>query len=436
MSVQWFGELPERWELHRLKFFYKEVDYRSQTGNEEMLSVSHITGITPRSQKNVTMFMSESNVGLKICQPDDIVVNTMWAWMAALGVSAFHGIISPSYGVYRPINNMYNPKYLNYLLRTEEYRTEYVRRSTGIRSSRLRLYPDQFLDTRVILPPRDEQDQIVRYLDWKVSEINWLIAKKHMQHINLTLYRIKMNNDLMNKVNGEYARFKNVFSLRKGLSITKEDLRNEGVPCVNYGEIHSKFGFEINADDVKELKCVDEKFLLNYPNALLKYGDFVIADTSEDIKCSGAFTYLNNHTKTFAGYHTIIASAKIPINHRFVAYYFDSEPYRLQIWRSVNGVKVYSITQSILNNTLIKFPSEEEQNEIVSILDKKGEKIERISNTFLKEAELLKEYRTRFISDVVTGKLNVRGMVVPEYEAVEDVAVDEEAEEEIEMEDE
>jgi len=181
MSMPWFGELPERWEAHRLKFSYKEVDYRSQAGDEEMLSVSHITGVTPRSQKNVTMFKAESNVGLKICQPDDIVVNTMWAWMAALGVSAFDGIVSPSYGVYRPLKNLYNPKYLNLLLRTEEYRTEYIRRSTGIRSSRLRLYPDQFLDIRFILPPREEQDQIVRYLDWKVSQINKLINAKRRQ---------------------------------------------------------------------------------------------------------------------------------------------------------------------------------------------------------------------------------------------------------------
>ena len=340
----------------------------------------------------------------------------------------YKATLAPNMMMARFIDKLVNVDFIIYA-----FNCPYVQYQLKIKADNTAAQPkinkDDFKTIKILIPPRNEQDQIVRYLDWKVSEINWLIAKKHMQHINLTLYRIKLNNDLMNKVNGEYVRFKNVFSLRKGLSITKEDLRDEGVPCVNYGEIHSKFGFEINSDDVKKLKCVDESYLLNYPNALLKYGDFVIADTSEDIKCSGAFTYLNNHTETFAGYHTIIASSKIPINHRFIAYYFDSEPYRLQIWRNVNGVKVYSITQSILNNTLIKFPSEEDQNKIVSILDEKGEKIDFISNALLKEIDLLKEYRTRLISDVVTGKLDVGGVVVPEYEAVENVMGDEEMEE-------
>ena len=158
MSLPCNALLPDGWEAHRLKYNYREIDHRSQTGDEEMLSVSHITGITPRSQKNVTMFKAETNIGLKICEPDDIVVNTMWAWMAAMGVSAYSGIVSPSYGVYRPINEIYNPKYLNLLLRTNEYQAEYMRRSTGIRLSRLRLYPDKFLDIRFILPPRDMQE--------------------------------------------------------------------------------------------------------------------------------------------------------------------------------------------------------------------------------------------------------------------------------------
>ena len=105
----------------------------------------------------------------------------MWAWMAALGVSDYYGIVSPSYGVYRPQSDVYNPKYLNLLLRTEYYRAEYIRRSTGIRPSRMRLYPDQFLDIRFLIPPREEQDQIVRYLDWKMSLINRLINAKRRQ---------------------------------------------------------------------------------------------------------------------------------------------------------------------------------------------------------------------------------------------------------------
>ncbi len=95
-GVSWLGKIPAHWPEKRAKYYLKEIDERTKTGKEEMLSVSHITGVTPRSQKNVTMFMSESNVGQKFCKPGDLVINTMWAWMSALGVSNDSGIVSPS----------------------------------------------------------------------------------------------------------------------------------------------------------------------------------------------------------------------------------------------------------------------------------------------------------------------------------------------------
>src|SRR5262249_15799854 len=128
------------------KYWFREVDERSTTGTEELLSVSHKTGVTARSEKSVTMFMAESNIGHKLCRQGDIAVNTMWAWMAAVGVARRSGIVSPSYGVYRMLrSDSYRPAFLDMLLRTALYRNEYVRGSRGITTSRLRLYPDDFL---------------------------------------------------------------------------------------------------------------------------------------------------------------------------------------------------------------------------------------------------------------------------------------------------
>ncbi|WP_283184947.1 restriction endonuclease subunit S [Klebsiella pneumoniae] len=164
-KMRWLPAVPEHWNEQRAKTFFREVDERSKTGQEELLSVSHLTGVTPRSQKKVTMFKAASYVGSKLCRPGDIVINTLWAWMAALGASKHEGIVSPAYGVYRPHHaDSFNPAYLDYLLRTRAYVAEYIGRSTGIRSSRLRLYPNQFLDIALIQPPRPEQDQIVAYL--------------------------------------------------------------------------------------------------------------------------------------------------------------------------------------------------------------------------------------------------------------------------------
>ena len=162
-GVEWLGGVPGHWEVRPAKYFYREVDHRSATGGEELLSVSHISGVTPRSEKNITMFMASSYVGHKLCEPGDLVINTMWAWMGALGVARQRGIVSPSYAVYRPLRpGLLVGDYADLLLRTAYYVTEYVCRSTGIRSSRLRLYPEEFLRVRIVCPPVDEQRAILR----------------------------------------------------------------------------------------------------------------------------------------------------------------------------------------------------------------------------------------------------------------------------------
>ncbi len=94
------------------------------------------------------------------------------------------------------------------------------------------------------------------------------------------------------------ARF--LFDFNKGLTITKDNLEDEGIPCVNYGEIHSKFGFAV--DPAKhDLKCVSPDYLKGNQKSLLRAGDFVFADTSEDIEGAGNFTHLDSDTLTFAG---------------------------------------------------------------------------------------------------------------------------------------
>ncbi|MBK8800762.1 MAG: restriction endonuclease subunit S [Fibrobacteres bacterium] len=177
-GVDWLGEIPAHWSTLRAKFVFREIDDRSVSGDEELLSVSHLTGVTPRSEKNITMFMAEDYTGAKLCHEGDLVINTMWAWMGALGVSPLEGIVSPAYGVYRQHRDGLLPKFADWLFRTPDYVAEYTRRSTGVNSSRLRLYPDQFLDLPVLVPPLEDQERIVAFLDQKTAEIDAAIAKK------------------------------------------------------------------------------------------------------------------------------------------------------------------------------------------------------------------------------------------------------------------
>jgi type I restriction enzyme, S subunit len=90
-GVPWLDKLPATWRMSRGKGIFGIIDVRSTTGDEELLTVSSVDGVVPRSQKTVTMFMAESYVGHKLCWPGDLVINSLWAWMQGLGFSRHHG---------------------------------------------------------------------------------------------------------------------------------------------------------------------------------------------------------------------------------------------------------------------------------------------------------------------------------------------------------
>ncbi|MGL4349186.1 MAG: restriction endonuclease subunit S, partial [Plesiomonas shigelloides] len=196
------------------------------------------------------------------------------------------------------------------------------------------------------------------------------------------------------------SKLRYMFTFAKGLTITKDNLRDEGIPCVNYGEIHSKYGFEV--DPAKHpLRCVEENYLKTSSSSLLNVGDFVFADTSEDIDGSGNFTQLTNNVVTFAGYHTIIVRPIDKNSHRFFAYLFDSKEFRTAIRHAVKGVKVFSITQAILRGADIWLPSQDERQQITAFLDYETARIDRLIALQQRLIELLKEKRQAVISHAV-----------------------------------
>ncbi|WP_327417643.1 restriction endonuclease subunit S [Streptomyces sp. NBC_01233] len=169
-GIPTIGSIPAAWRSARIKTFMREVMDLSETGEEELLSVSHLTGVTPRSEKDVNMFLAESMVGYKRCQPGDLVINTLWAWMGALGVSRYSGIMSPAYGVYRLTSDVVDSRYLDLLVRTPEYVAEMTRFSKGVWTSRLRLYPESFLGLSIPVPSRNSQELIVEQVARETAE--------------------------------------------------------------------------------------------------------------------------------------------------------------------------------------------------------------------------------------------------------------------------
>jgi len=197
-GIPWIGDVPEHWEVRRAKYLFKEVDERSKTGEEELLSVSHITGVTPRSEKNITMFKAASYVGSKMCRPDDLVINTMWAWMAALGSSTRHGIVSSAYGVYRPLRQrVIFGRYIEALLHTPHYMADILFRSTGIRASRLRLYPEEFLKMPVTLPPYEEQVAMFQWADSETKHLSSAIVRADHEIELLQEYRTTLTAEVV-----------------------------------------------------------------------------------------------------------------------------------------------------------------------------------------------------------------------------------------------
>ena len=140
-AIPWLGEIPAHWQIERAKWLFIERDDRSDSGDEELLTVSHLTGVTSRAEKDVNMFMAESLEGYKRCEAGDLVINTLWAWMGAMGIARQPGIVSPAYNVYQPVAQL-DPEYVDLLVRTPRFVEEITRYSKGVWSSRLRLYPE------------------------------------------------------------------------------------------------------------------------------------------------------------------------------------------------------------------------------------------------------------------------------------------------------
>lgn len=172
-GVEWIGMIPKHWELQRFKSIFTECKSVTETGQEDLLSVSEYYGVARRIDKmeyGEYESRADSLVGYKVCKKDDLVINIMLAWKRGLGFSDFDGIVSPAYAVYR--GKDIAPHYFHYLMRTDMYVAEYKRNSKGIIDSRLRMYTDRFNNIMAIVPPLSEQQAIAAYLDEKCSKID------------------------------------------------------------------------------------------------------------------------------------------------------------------------------------------------------------------------------------------------------------------------
>lgn len=206
--------------------------------------------------------------------------------------------------------------------------------------------------------------------------------------------------------------FKSCFATGKGLSFTKADLVPEGIAVVSYGQIHSKNNTGTRLDDFL-LRYIPVSLTENGDNSKMCKGDFIFADTSEDLDGCGNCVYVDKDIDLYAGYHSITASPRIQKANKFFAYYFQTPCWRSQVRSRVTGIKVYSISQSIINQTSIIVPSFEEQQRIAEYLDEKCGEIDSLISLQEQMIAQLTDYKQSIITEAVTKGLDPNAQLVP-----------------------
>ena len=455
-KMRWLPALPEHWNEQRAKTFFREVDERSKTGQEELLSVSHLTGVTPRSQKKVTMFKAASYIGSKLCRPGDIVINTLWAWMAALGASRHVGIVRPAYGVYRPHRaDSFNPAYLDYLLRTRAYVAEYIGRSTGIRSSRLRLYPNQFLDIVLIQPPRPEQDQIVAYLRVQDAHIARFIKAKRDLIKLLTEQKLRIIDHAVTrgldaavtlKPSGiewlgevpehwEVVLIKHVADVRfSGVDKHSHD-HETPVHLCNYTDVYKNDRITDNMDLMRATATTAEIGRLT-----LKAGDVILTKDSETPDDIGVPAWVPDDLPgVVCAYHLgLLRPVPDRVLGEFLFRAIGSARTAQQFHVLATGVTRFALGKHDVKNAVITLPPVEEQTTICRWITDECRPLDDAITRAEEEIKLIREYRDRLIADVVTGQIDVRGWQPGPEDVVDDAALaalDDENEEVTEEED-
>lgn len=171
-GVDWIGQIPEHWEMKRVKNIFRMVMEPSEKNNEhELLSVYTDIGVKPRRELEERGNKASTTDGYWFVKKGDIVVNKLLAWMGAIGLSEYKGVTSPAYDILRPQLPI-NGYFYHYLFRSDFCSAELKRHSRGIMDMRLRLYFDKFGVVEVPYPPSNEQDEIIRTLEHQMKEID------------------------------------------------------------------------------------------------------------------------------------------------------------------------------------------------------------------------------------------------------------------------
>ena len=415
-GTAWLGDLPSEWECKKIGSLFSQRKEKVSDKDYAPLSVSK-GGIVPQLDSAVK---TDAGDNRKLVKTGDFVINSRSDRKGSCGISPLDGSVSLINIVLEP-RQEWNGRYIHYLMRSHIFSEEYYRYGRGIVSD---LWTTRFSEMKNILlpiPSRQEQDKIVRYLDWQVSKINRLIEvkKKELRGI-CELKKTVVNEAVTHGLNPNVPmKFSGVewlgnipvhwttIKLRQILHPFSEKnhpelpllsvVREQGVIIRDVEDKESNHNFI--PDDLSVYKMVKKgQFAMNKMKAW--QGSYGISDYTGII--SPAYFIFDVDFENLEYFHYAIRS-KVYVN--FFA-------------QASDGIRVGQWDLSINKMKEIPFivPPADEQQAIVEYIPAAFAKYDTTIEKLTEEIEVLHELRNRMISDVVTGQIDVRDIEISEFE--------------------
>lgn len=421
-GIDWLGEVPQHWEVKKLKYILKEINVRSSLGTEELLSLSKHKGVLPKSNLEERTGGALSLVGYKLVYKNSLVFNKMQAVNGLIAVSKVFGITSPDYSIYESITH--NIHYIGKLLSLPLYLEQYKKVVTGVMDGFIRLYTDDLFGIFSLLPPLHEQKAIVEFLDDKCEKIDAAIVLKEQQIEKLKeLRQITIHNAVTKGVSHfkgkvvptkdsgidwigeipqdwEVKRLKHV-SLKIGSGVTPSGgattYLDEGIPLLRSQNIL------FNEIDLSTVAFISQRVHDSMSNSKVKKYDVLLNITGGSI---GRCNIVDFDLEMNVNQHVCIIRP-VYINPFFLNKLIASEIGQLQIWYYQQGGGREGLNFQNLKNFLFPVPPLSEQEEIVAYLEEQTSKIDKAIVQKQEQIVKLKEYKQSLINEVVTGKIKV-----------------------------
>ena len=412
--VDWIESIPSHWNFWRFKYLLKEINIRSTTGSEELLSLSKYKGVIPKDSLAERAGAAESLVGYKKVFINDLVINKMQAVNGLLAVSKMEGITSPDYSVYRPKDpDLIDYRYLGYLLSMPEYLGEFKRRVTGVMEGFIRLYTDDLFAICSILPPHDEQTRIANFLDKKTAQIDDAIAIKEQQ-ISLLKERKQiiiqqavtqgLDPNVPMKDSGVdwIGKIPEHWEVRRAKYIFKKEnrpvrLEDDVVTCFRDGQVTLRTnrrteGFTFATKE--------------HGYQGIRKGDLVIHAMDA---FAGAIGVSDSDGKSSPVYSACTPVKGVKVNPKYYALYLRNLALGGFIESLAKGIRERStdFRYKDFSELFFPLPDIETQNKVVLEIEKSHQEIDGGISVLTKQIEKIKEYKTSLINSAVTGKIKI-----------------------------